>query len=85
MTDFKAINDMSTKHRIEVITDRIMAHANKQHHLAVHKYRTRIENRAANRYERELNRAAALDTAVMAAALIGIATATWFLSSIGAA
>ena len=77
MTDFQ-FNCMTT-------ANRIMAHANKQHHLAVHKATARIENRAANRREREMNRAAALDTAVMAASVVGIAVATWFLTSIGAA
>lgn len=76
MTEFQ-FNCMTT-------ANRIMAHANKQHYLSAHKAQARIETRAANRHERELKRAAALDTAVMAASVVGIAAATWFLSAIGA-
>lgn len=83
MTDFQFINAMSTEHRIAVIANDLMDHAKRQHHLSVHKAHTRIETRAANRHEREQNRVAALDTALMAATVIGIALATWFLSSIG--
>ena len=64
--------------------NRIMAYANQQHYLTVHQANQRRYTRAANRYERELKRAAALDTAVMAAIVLGIAVATWFLTSIGA-
>ncbi len=83
MTELQFINAMSTKHRTAVIADSLMDHGSRKHHLSVHKATARIETRAANRYARELNRATALDTAVMAATIIGIATATWFLTSIG--
>lgn len=76
MTDFQ-FNCMTT-------TNRIMAYANRQHHLDVHKAKARIEHRAAKQYARELNRATALDAAVMAAAVLGIAVVTWFLAAIGA-
>ena len=76
MSDFQ-FNCMTT-------ANYIMAYANRQHHLDVHKAEARIEAREAKRYARELNRATALDTAVMAAIVLGIAVATWFLNSIGA-
>ena len=76
MTDFQ-FNCMTT-------TNRIMAYANRQHHLSVHKAKARIEGREAKRYARELNRSTALAMAVMAAIVLGIAVATWFLNSIGA-
>lgn len=68
----------------ETAANCLMAYANRQHLLSVHKAKTRIEHREVKRYVRELNRATALDTAVMAAAVLGIAVATWFLNSIGA-
>jgi hypothetical protein len=51
----------------------IMDQANRQYHLSVHQAKARQNFRAAKRYARELNRAAALDTALMAATVIGIA------------
>lgn len=69
----------------ETAANCLMAYANRQHLLSVHKAKARIEYRAAKQYARELNRATALDAAVMAAAVIGIAVVTWFLNSIGAA
>lgn len=76
MTEFQ-FNCMTT-------TNRIMAHANQQHHLAVHQAKDRIETRAVKRLARKLIRVIALDTAVMTATVVGIAVATWFLSAIGA-
>lgn len=66
----------------ETAANCLMAYANRQHLLDVHKAKARIECRAAKQYARELNRATALDTAVMAAAVLGIAVVTWFLNSI---
>lgn len=75
MTEFQ-FNCMTT-------ANRIMAYANKQHHLSVHKAHARIETRAANRQERYLKRAIVLDAALLAASMVGVAVATWFLTSIG--
>ena len=83
MSELQFINAMSDQHRTAVIANDLMEHASRQHYLSVHKATARIKNRAAIRHERELNRADALDTAVMAAIVVGIAIATYFLTSIG--
>lgn len=84
MSELQFINAMSTKHRIAVITDDLMTHANKQHYLAVNQAKERQDIRADNRHSRYLKRATALDAAVMAASVIGIAAVAWFLTAIGA-
>lgn len=75
MTEFE-FNCMTT-------ANHLMAKANRQHHLAVHQAKECQDTRAENRYARSMRRAYILDTAVMAAAVIGIAVTTWFLTSIG--
>ena len=65
-------------------TNRIMAYANRQHYLDVHKAKARIEARAAVRLLKQQNREAALDIAVRVAIAIGIAVTGWFLTAIGA-
>ena len=82
MTELQFINAMSDKHCITAITNDLMAYANRQYHLGVHKAKSRIRHRSAKRYAREQNRAAALDAAVMAAIVLGVALANWFLTSI---
>ena len=57
--------------------------ANRQQYLAIYRAKLRKGARADNRYTRSLRRAYILDTAVMAATVLGIAVATWFLTSIG--
>ena len=65
-------------------TNRIMAYANRQHYLDIHKAKARIAVRAAQRILRQQAREEALDIAVRVAIAIGIAVTGWFLASIGA-
>ena len=76
MTNFQ-FNTMTT-------TNRIMAYANRQHHLSVYQAKHRIVGRAIKRCVREQRRATALAASVMVASLIGMAVAAWFLTSVGA-
>ena len=76
MTNFQ-FNTMTT-------TNRIMAYANRQYYLGVHQAKHRIIGRAIKRCVREQHRATVLSVSVMVASIIGMAVATWFLSSIGA-
>lgn len=76
MTNFQ-FNTMTT-------TNRIMAYANQQYHLDKYNAKTRIVNRAIRRCVRDQHRATALAVSVMVVSIIGMAVATWFLSSIGA-
>lgn len=85
MTELQFINAMSDEHRTAVIANSLMDYGSRKHHLAVYQAKKRQDARDDNRYTRSLRRAAILDTAVMAATVVGIAVATWFLSAIGAA
>ena len=60
----------------------IMDQANRQYHLSVHQAKARQNFRAAKRYARELNRAAALDTALMAAIITGAVVTTLVLNNL---
>lgn len=84
MTEFQFINDMSTEHRITVIANDLIAYANRQYHLDVHKANARIKTRAAIRLLKQQDRETALDIAVRVAIAIGIVAAGWFLTAIGA-
>ena len=83
MSELQFINAMSTKHRNSVVANALMDYANRQHYLSVAEAKQRKGTRADNRYTRSLKRAYILDTALMAATMIGIAVATWFLTSLG--
>ena len=83
MTELQLINAKSTEHRNSVVANELMDYANRQHYLSVAEAKQRRGARADNRYTRSLRRAYILDTAVMAAIVLGIAVATWFLTSIG--
>lgn len=63
-------------------TNRIMAHANRQHRIAVEEARVRPIQREAAREYRKLCCEKRLNTALLVASMIGIAVATWFLTSI---
>ena len=65
-------------------TNRIMAYANRQHHLNIHKAKARIKARETLRLLKQQNREAALDIAVRVAMAIGFAVTGWFLTSVGA-
>jgi tellurite resistance protein len=74
MTEFQ-FNCMTT-------TNRIMANANRQHYLSVHKAKGRIEARDALRQLKQQRREATLDLAVRVAIAIGIVATGWFLTAI---
>lgn len=63
----------------------LIAQANRQHHLNVYQARARQNARASIRLLKQRDREDTLDIAVRVAIAIGIAVATWFLSSIGVA
>ena len=60
----------------------LMSLANRQHRIAVEEARVRPIQREAAREYRSLRRSKRLDAALMAASMIGVAVATWFLTSI---
>jgi hypothetical protein len=76
MTDFEF--------NCKTLTNRIMAYASCQHHLAVEEARDRQAYRAAARVYRKVRSEKRLNTALLVASMIGIAVATWFLASVGA-
>lgn len=74
MTEFE-FNCMTT-------ANRIIDHANRQHHLSVYQAKARQYTRAAIRIHKQHDREAALDLALRIAIAIGIVTVGWFLTSI---
>ena len=62
----------------------LMSLANRQHRIAVEEARVRPIQREAAREYRSLRRSKRLDAALLAASMVGVAVATWFLTSIGA-
>lgn len=84
MTEFEFINAMSDKHHIAVIGDALMAHAKRQHYLAVEEAQVRQIQREAAREYRKVRCEKRLNTVLLIASMIGIAVATWFLTSVGA-
>lgn len=67
----------------KAFADFLMIHANRQHRIAVEEARVRPIKREAAREYRSLRRSKRLDAALLAASMIGVAVATWFLTSIG--
>ena len=62
----------------------LMSLANRKHRIAVEEARVRpIQREAAGEY-RKVRRDKRLNTALLVASMIGIAVATWFLTSVGA-
>lgn len=68
----------------KTFTNRLMSSANRQHYLAVEEAHVRQIQREAARVHRYIRRQKRLNTVLMAASMIGIAVATWFLTSVGA-
>lgn len=60
----------------------LMILANRQHRIAVEEARVRPIQREAAREYRSLRRSKRLDAALLAASMIGVAVATWFLTSV---
>ena len=67
----------------KAFADFLMIHAARQHRIAVEEARVRPIQREAAREYRSLRRSKRLDAALLAASMIGVAVATWFLASIG--
>ena len=72
------------KFSCKAFADFLMIHAARQHRIAVEEARVRPIQREAAREYRSLRRFKRLDAALLAASMIGVAVATWFLTSIGA-
>lgn len=66
----------------KAFADFLMIHAARQHRIAVEEARVRTIQREAAREYRSLRRSKRLDAALLAASMIGVAVATWFLTSI---
>ena len=67
----------------KAFADFLMIHANRQHRIAVEEARVRSIQREAAREYRSLRRSKRLDAALLATSMVGVAVATWFLTSIG--
>lgn len=62
----------------------LMIHAARQHRIAVEEARVRPIQREAAREYSKVRCEKRLNTALLIASMIGIAVATWFLTSVGA-
>lgn len=72
------------KFSCKAFADFLMIHANRQHQIAVEEAHVRQIQRQAARVHRYVRRAKRLNTALLIASMVGIAVATWFLTSVGA-
>ena len=66
----------------KAFADFLMIHAARQHRIAVEEARVRPIQREAAREYRSLRRSKILDAALLAASMIGVSVATWFLTSV---
>jgi hypothetical protein len=66
----------------KAFADFLMIHAARQHRIAVEEARVRPIQREAAREYRSLRRSKRLDAALLAASMVGVAVATWFLTSL---
>lgn len=64
--------------------NRMIRLANRQHRIAVEEARVRPIQRDAAREYRKVRYEKRLNTVLLVASMIGIAVATWFLTSVGA-
>ena len=62
--------------------NRLMAQANRRHHLSIYQARARQNARASIRLLKQRDRELALDMAVRIAIAVGIAVTGWFLAAV---
>jgi hypothetical protein len=79
----KEIHDADDGFSCKAFADYLMGHAYRKHLLAVEEARTRPIQREAAREYRKVRYEKRLNAVLLIASMIGIAVATWFLTSVG--